>query len=351
MKKIFILGIALALGMSACSLFGPVPTPWDAYPYQIQSRVANVDGDIMCPLILPGYPDEYQGWATPWDALNMLDEEVFVAVPFGKNKTAKIFIESTLPSWTLYDREDWLAHGSDYEVLANLWDVDGNSLGFAGFAMFDPDAGGVGTVYKDGNVLSLYYPTKADPLFKVSWVDPCFTFLDWKDADVSLGFMWPGFSGNITVERIDPYFYGEVQFTVKGVDQWHHGSRYTAFRVVFGTPESAVDMIMASLVKPTSGTLTPGDDLNVAILHPDAVYNSICNGILSPFGISWGAEWSKDTGNSADVDVTSAGIVNWVGATSLKFSLKFTIDEVNFSMGTWSFKFDKVEKTKGFVYP
>ena len=349
MKKIFILGIALALGMSACSLFGPVPTPWDAYPYRIEAKVANADGAVLCPLILPGYPDEYQGWPTSWDAISMLDEEVFVAVPFGAGKTAKVFIETTLPSWTLYDQEDWLTNPTDYMVDAMLWDVDGNFVGFGGFEYFDPDASLNPTVYKDGNVLSLYYPTKADPLFKVSWVDPCFTFLDWKDADISLGFRWPGFNGNITVERIDPYFFGEVQFSVKGVDQWHHGSRYTAFRVVFGTPESAVDMIMASLVKPTSGALSNPDNLNLAVLDKSEVWHKFVDNTTFMSYLTLGVEWSADDANAT---VTPAGAISWIsGTTPLKFTLKVKTDEVNFSMGTWSFVFDKVEKTKGFVYP
>ena len=350
MKKIFILGIALAFGLSACTLFGPVPTPWDAYPYQIQAKVTNGAGDAMCPLIPAGWVDEYQGWETANDAyssLNLLPngsgyEDVFAVVPFGEGKTAKVFIETTLPSWTVYDKEDALVNPADYMVRGYIW--DGSPHFVSNYSVFEPDT--------KGNVLSLYYPDKTDPLFKVSWVDPCFTFLDIKDV-ATLGFTWPGFSNYVTVERIDPYFAGEFIFTVKGVDQWHHGSRYTAFRVVFGTPDSAVDMILASLEKPASGTLVSGvTGLNPTIIGASDVYQEFLALATYFSGLfTYTFSWSLDTGNTTDVSLTG-DVLTWVGATSLKFSVKLKVDEFDASLpNPWNFNFKEVEKTKGFVYP
>jgi len=297
MKKIVILGVALAFGLSACTLFGPVPEPFDAYPYQIQAKVEDGQGAVLCDLMYP----EYQGWPSATDALDYgLTGEV-LKVPFGKEASAKVFIETTLPNWFIWE---FFSIG-DFIVKGTL-----NGTALAGNYLTDYTI-----PLTDG--LTYTMVEKANELFKVMWKDPCMTLIDWRNAtpptpEVYYAFLFPEFSEYVTIERIDPYFAGDATFTVKGADQWHHGNVWTAFRVEFGTAQSAADLILAEValsttVVPSSGAYL----LPVAGGTPNTVYNALTANGVTGVTFTWTVAGTSSTGVAI-----SGGNVNWPSSDS-----------------------------------
>ena len=304
MKKIIILSVAFALNLSACELFGPVPDSIDAYSYRIQAKVENGQGVVLCDLMYP----EYQGWPTAAEAIFYgLTGEV-LKVPFGESASAKVFIETTLPNWTMWE---FTALG-DFIVEGTL-----NGAALTGNYLTD-----FTVPLTDG--LTYTMNEKANELFKVMWKDPCLTLIDWRNAnppspDVYYVFLFPAFSEYITFERIDPYFVGDATFTVRGEDQWNHGHVWTAFTVQFGTAASAAQLVVNEVEIPTP----VGNGAALPDASSTAAWTS-----LGANGVTFTYAWTLTTGKDhTGVTLGAAPTYNlsWGGGTAnVYITLKVT---------------------------
>jgi len=245
MKKLLILGVALACGLSACTLgFGPVPPIPTGWAYQIQAHVGDIDGDILCPLT----PD-YEGWPSHLDAIyealavsGISDTPPFgvatgpiLEIPFGDGEKGVAYIESLVPYWTLWPDAAIDAHWSG-ALCENgaLWCTD--------------MASSFGPVKKEGDICTMEFLHGTDVYFTVSWKER-----DLSPAGGVFTFPWPKFNGEVVIERVDPLFAGYVYFTVTGANMWNHGFVYSAFIAQFGTIESGLALILDEFEVDMSG--------------------------------------------------------------------------------------------------
>ena len=342
MKKLLVIGIALAFGLNACTLgFGPVPPAPDGWAYQIQSRLGDITGDILCP-----FDDAtYEGWELASAAVNeALNNNLpaswypkCVEVPFGTG-IGKAYIESLLPYWTLNpDNGDphWTASIPSLASNLSVW----NSVG--GWASFTPE-----DITEDGSdMITWAMKDGSDVMFTISWKERVIDF----GGFGTLAFPWPKFNGEVIFERVDPTFAGLFIFVVHGADMWNHGHRYTAIPVQFGTLESARTLMFDEFDPDYVVELASSPSWNYRVDLPKQggnFWNEADGwGIATFYDIEW--SWTDGKAEPA----AGYDINNTFSATHAR--IRFNEAEYLYLTATFSFDFlgETYTFTKDFVFP
>ena|GEM_PF-2258792 len=233
MKKLLLFGLALGLGFSACSYLDPIPLgPHKDYAYMLP-RLAP-DGTELCklaPIAMTGL--EVRAWATEVDAHGNIIHTAAVVVPYGTGSKASVFIESTIPNWSL------LASLPN-EPVVHLTHTVQNGAWFGPMsAVITP------TVDYDGTD----YEMTLDTYAKVGWKLKTFSMLPPAPfgTDPLFSLPIPSSSSYVNIERLDPFTFGLAYITVKGFGWFGLGPYYTAFKVQYGDAASAFDLIAENI--------------------------------------------------------------------------------------------------------
>ena len=206
MKKLLAIAIVLTVGFSACS-FDPIPEPIKGWVYvQPFYEFTDDDGDFhripLCDLA-----HNYSPFAQTVGIAALAFVDGYLNAPVDveeETETLEIFIESTLPDWTIIDFKDVLASG--YNIT------------------YSPSGDEV--IIDNGT----------DDVLRLSWNVSTFTIVYNPPAFYS--FDLPRFSGVITVEKLDldiPLTGALLNFYIEAVNHTGIGNSpcYTGFALNF----------------------------------------------------------------------------------------------------------------------
>ena len=201
MKNRWLIGVTFMLGLQACDMFEPVPTPIYGWSY-VQAKMVTTNGVVnLCDL-----PKDHSGIADVGDVdFYITQAKNRVMLASGDVAAQTVIIESTKPLWTLA----WLL--DDGSLPHKLWAKDNCIV----------EHGKI-TVYRE-----LVPGERAVPILELIW--------DSKYYMLPADFVrqMPAYSGSVTVKRLIPNFSGEYTFYVKasGLSFIGNNPCYTGFRV------------------------------------------------------------------------------------------------------------------------
>jgi len=227
MKTTFVIGTGMLLGLIACD---PIPFSMPEDQTYILAKSAP-DGELYCAFV---WDDSYFFKSTTNEndsifGVNHLVEKSgrAVTIPAGDEEGAKVWIESTIPYWSLF--RDTITGPLDhvyYDIDSKKWlPLDGTRGRKMNLEMKMRKGKCILTaLYRDGRTWH--------PVFELSW--------DYKDP-VLLPYPIPKnysamlslFSGYVTITRLDPDFAGEVIFHVRAYGYKDLLPRYTGFKTIF----------------------------------------------------------------------------------------------------------------------
>ena len=204
MKKILKLAIILPLVLYACNpldMVNPVPDPIEGWIYQLQTKLNNSNGALLCTMAPGRTGQPLMGWSdVDFVRLFGLTPEV-VTVSAQQGATATVWVESTMPYWTLDPVKE---PETAPKVESFSFPIPGGALHWV--------------MSTSENKVTLTC------VHKLGGTDT---------ALFSLGFIKPCFSGTVTINRFYSDFEGTFIFFVKVPGIYGHSPVYSGFRVHF----------------------------------------------------------------------------------------------------------------------
>ena len=218
MKKIPLLTpLLLSLAFHACNplnLIDPIPDPVEGWVYVLQTKKDNSNGALLCTMA-PGHSGQPQmGWSDV-DFVRLFGlTSAIVTIPAIEGATATVWVETTLPYWTINI-------GKKLENVEIVPKVESFSF---------PILGGMHNL----SILTSYRTTTLMWAYSVGGTDTALFSLCADELNhVPTGITLPNFSGAITINRLHSDFNGIFICYIKVPGMYGHPPVYTGFRVRF----------------------------------------------------------------------------------------------------------------------
>jgi len=333
MKKLLLFGAALTFIFSACSpldLLDPIPQPGKGQIY-VQAKSAP-NGDTLCGLAKAGAPFDY------YETIGLADDSFvngylsskYVLLPYGKDASVKVWIESTLPNITLKPTD--VIHYFATDTIA--WALNPVPVAIPPYF----------TVQQSGESFVMTANDGTDPIFTVTWQRKVYTAgaIDWT---------MPTFSQWIEIKRAGPDHYvdqvaGAIHVKAEGAEILGNDPCYTGFKLVLGNERNAIDLIASQLTQAYVSAMIDENYDGAAMeinTMPDETYithdptDSPIYGLTHAYNLDshypgmkleWSLTLDADGNNLNDPSVTISAypgqIVQW-GASTMQLYLTATL--------------------------